>query len=228
MEFYRRLFQYDDPRSLGARLRRRRLPLLMNTIETVARDLGRRIRVVDLGGTITYWSMVPGESLTSYVSNIVLVNRVQVSADYPAPFSFLQGDACDLPELDNNKFDLVHSNSVIEHVGGWHRMRRFADEVHRLAPAHYIQTPNFWFPFEPHFGVPFFQWFPESTRARLCLRFALGHYRRCTTIDEAMKLVQRTQLLDGQQMRLLFPESHIHRERLLALTKSLIAIRVTK
>ena len=40
-------------------------------------------------------------------------------------------------------------------------MVSFAGEVRRPAPAHFIQTPYFRFPFEPHFGLPTFHWLPE-------------------------------------------------------------------
>ena len=225
MRLYRRLLDYDDPKSLGVRLRRRRLPLLTSTIETVAQRIGRKIRIVDLGGTASYWRMVPPNLLASHVASVVLINLVETSPTCPAPLSYLRGDVCSLPDLADDSFDLVHSNSVIEHVGDWQRMKRFAAEARRLSLSHFIQSPNFWFPIEPHFGLPFLHWLPEQIRARLCLRFGLGHSRRSTTLDAAMIRVQGIRLLDRLQMAALFPDSYIHRERLFGLTKSLIAVR---
>ncbi|HEX4060865.1 MAG TPA: UDP-N-acetylmuramoyl-tripeptide--D-alanyl-D-alanine ligase [Streptosporangiaceae bacterium] len=47
-------------------------------------------------------------------------------------------------------YDLVFSNSLIEHVGGHERRERFADTVHQLSGAYWVQTPYRYFPVEPH------------------------------------------------------------------------------
>ena len=50
----------------------------------------------------------------------------------------VQGDAC---AGGFGKFDLVFSNSVLEHLGGHGRRRQFADVVHESAPEWWVQTP---------------------------------------------------------------------------------------
>jgi hypothetical protein len=127
--------------------------------------------------------------------------------------------------LSDNSFDLVHSNSVVEHVGDWARMKAFAKEVRRLAPRYFVQTPNFWFPIEPHFMCPFFHWLPEPTRVRLLLRAGLGHYRRAGSVDSAVTAVQGARLLNRRMMASLFPDAAIVTERVALLPKSLMAIR---
>ena len=122
-------------------------------------------------------------------------------------------------------FDLVHSNSVVEHVGDWPRMEAFAAEVRRLAPRYYVQTPYFWFPIEPHFSAPFFHWRSEQARARALLRRRHGFAERAADMGQAMRDVQHARLLDKQQFRFLFPDAEHIDERAAGLTKSLIAIR---
>lgn len=225
MKLYRRLLDYRDPNSLGSRLRRRRAHLLENAIQAAAQRLGGKIQLIDIGGTETYWQILSPGFLEGYVEQIVLINMERSDVADNRLFAMTVADACNLQRFSDNSFDFVHSNSVIEHVGEWERMISFAKEVRRLAPAHFIQTPYFWFPFEPHFGVPFFHWFPEQIRMGLALRYSLGHYHRCETVDEAVRYVQHARLLDARQLQYLFPDSLIHREKLGFMTKSLIAIK---
>ena len=64
------------------------------------------------------------------------------------------GDARNLSEYADGSVDLVHSNSVIEHVGGWADMRAMADEMMRIGRSGWMQTPAWEFPVEPHFRAP--------------------------------------------------------------------------
>jgi hypothetical protein len=100
-------------------------------------------------------------------------------------FTAAVGDACDMHEHADNSFDLVHSNSVIEHVGDWVRMEAFAKECRRLAPRYYVQTPYFWFPVEPHFSSPFFHWRSEQTRAKLLMKRPHGFSEKAPDIGAA-------------------------------------------
>jgi hypothetical protein len=60
-----------------------------------------------------------------------------------------------MPQYRDKEFDIAFSNSVIEHVGNDLRIRQMADEVRRVG-RNYLQTPNYYFPLEPHFFFPFF------------------------------------------------------------------------
>jgi hypothetical protein len=104
-------------------------------------------------------------------------------------------------------------------------MRAFAREVRRLAPRYFVQTPNFWFPIEPHFMCPFFHWLPVPARVRLLLLTGLGHYRRAETVESALAAVQGIRLLSRRTMSSLFPDAAIVTERVALLPKSLMAIR---
>jgi hypothetical protein len=37
-----------------------------------------------------------------------------------------------------------------------------ARETVQVGRSYYLQTPNFWFPLEPHYGVPFIHWLPDT------------------------------------------------------------------
>ncbi|MBS7706474.1 class I SAM-dependent methyltransferase [Chelatococcus asaccharovorans] len=140
-------------------------------------------------------------------------------------FVSLAGDACSMPDFDNNAFDIVHSNSVLEHVGSFANKRRMADEIQRLAPRHFVQTPNFWFPIEPHFRTPMIHWLPEPLRVAAVMRRKLGFYPKAETRDQAYEILGDASLLDVRDMQSLFPNSAIEREKFYGFTKSLIAVR---
>jgi SAM-dependent methyltransferase len=78
---------------------------------------------------------------------------------------YVQGDACDLP-FDDGEFDVVHSNAVIEHVGGTERQEAFVREAVRVGTRVFLTTPNRWFPLEVHTRLPFVHWLPEAAAGR--------------------------------------------------------------
>lgn len=213
---------YADRRALSRRFRQRRFMKVASIIDRIIAEKGR-CRIADIGGTKYYWDIVDGFTASRPVE-ITLINPKETQAS-SGKFRYLDGDATDLAALDDMSFDFVHSNSVIEHVGDWPKMAAMAANVRRLAPCYYVQTPNFWFPYEPHFRCLFVHWLPEQLRYRLVRRFALGFAGAQGSIDAAMRRVQSARLVDAGQMRALFPDAEIARERVLGLTKSLIAIR---
>ena len=142
-----------------------------------------------------------------------------------ARFASMAGDARDLAWYADMSFDLVNSNSVIEHVGSWRDMEAMANEVRRLAPSYFVQTPYFWFPVEPHNSTLFFHWMPEFTRVSLLMRRSRGRWGKAPDVDTAMRQIQSAALLDFRMLATLFPDATIHRERIFGLTKSLVAIR---
>ena len=83
-----------------------------------------------------------------------------------------QADGTDLP-FDDHEFDVAFSNSVIEHVPPA-LQARFANEVGRVAGRYFVQTPNRYFPIEPHYQLPLFQFVPRRVRQALNRRFTLG------------------------------------------------------
>lgn len=163
---------------LSARFRGARDVRLRALILAERQRVAGPFRVLDVGGRADYWSRVGAAFLEAHDIEIVCVNYTEAelyaSEHGMARLTLAVGDARALGYADNS-FHMVHSNSVIEHVGRFSDMRAFADEVRRLAPAYYVQTPYFWFPIDPHWPkVPFFHWMPMSWRHRLLRRWRLG------------------------------------------------------
>jgi methyltransferase family protein len=211
-----------DPYSKGNVYRARRFALLKGVLDDV---LARqpKCRVIDIGGNAQYWQTF-GQDLDWNRIEVTLVNLEKEEAGHPRITSVV-GDARDLREFPDLSFDVVYSNSVIEHVGLWRDMVRMANEVKRLAPRYFIQTPYYWFPVEAHARVPFIHWLPEPIRVRMVMRRNCGYWPKQSDIGSATSMVQSAILLDKSQMRFLFPDAEIVSEKALGLTKSLIAIK---
>lgn len=213
---------YCDPRAASYRFRARRFRHLEPLIARIIADKGR-CRIADVGGTEYYWEIF-GNYVEDNPIEIDLINLAPQPVR-SAKFRCVVGDATALEHIPDNAYDLVHSNSVIEHVGHWDRMSAMAEHIRRLAPVYFVQTPNFWFPYEPHFRAPFFHWLPEQTRAGLLMRYNLGFGGRRPTMTAAMRGVQSVNLLSKAQLAALFPDASIVAERAFGLTKSFMAVR---
>lgn len=100
----------------------------------------------------------------------------------------------------NEEFDVVFSNSVIEHLGEYPQQRRMADEVRRAGKRYFLQTPNRYFPLEPHFFFPFFQFLPVSVRVWLLSRFHLGWHKRGLDRRTAERIVMGDSTAHGERI----------------------------
>ncbi len=205
----------DNPDSWGAHRRERRGRWLADTFPDLA-----QMSLIDLGGRIGTWESAPVRP-----KHVHVVNLEPVPAEVPDWAEIDHGDACALPaRIAARRYDLVFSNSVIEHVGGHERRLRFAESVHLLADAHWVQTPYRYFPVEPHWLAPGMQFLPVVARVELARRWPLA-YTPGRTRDEVMQRVLQTELLDRTHMRHYFPGSILRTEKIFGLPKSLIAYR---
>ena len=172
-------------------------------LELVPSD--RPVRILDLGGTADYWRALPGLYGRSDIEITIL--NLGAKEERDNNLSVKPGDACDTGLADGS-FDIVHSNSVIEHVGDFERIAAMANEVRRLAPSYFLQTPNLLFPIEPHYRLPVVHWLPAALK-------------KVVTRDDP----HRVRLLSASQVHRLFPDAELWREKYWGLTKSLVAIR---
>jgi hypothetical protein len=194
--------------------------------DIVATVLARkdRCRVLDVGGTHAYWTAF-GQAIDWSRVEVTLLNLEHIDMPRSAGIDQVVGDATDMREFADDSFDIVHSNSVIEHVGLWSSMEAMAGEIRRLAPAYFVQTPSFWFPVEAHSRTPFFHFLPEPLRVALIMRRKLGYWEKAADIGEATRTAHSAILLHKSQMRHLFPDAGIVVEKAYGFSKSYIAIR---
>jgi hypothetical protein len=224
----RALGNFEDPKSLRYRWRMRRIEPLLRMIEAVHAECGA-VSIIDIGGTERYWRIVPAATLERCNVTVTIINvpGMPLPADH-GRFRYAAGDGCALAFVPDGGFDIAHSNSVIEHVGDWVRMQAFSREVRRVARQYFVQTPNYWFPIEPHGMVPLFHWLPRPTRIWLLTKFRLGNWSRASTVDDAMRTIEGARLLNRTMMCALFPASAMHVERVMWLAKSYTAVGVGK
>lgn len=209
----------DDPNSLGGRARARRWLLFSELFPEV-----EQMRVLDLGGTVQSWHRSPIRP-----AHLTVLNLVDEGVPSEESVSVVVGDACDaLEALESTgsptSYDLVFSNSLIEHVGGHARREELARQVLQLAPCHWVQTPYRYFPIEPHWLFPGMQFMPASVQTRIAAHWPLMPAKPAS-FNEARDNILWTELLSTTEMKTYFPTSDILRERVLGLTKSLVAVK---
>jgi SAM-dependent methyltransferase len=129
---------------------------------------------------------------------------------------YVEGDACCVSEFGDRQFDVVFSNSVIEHVGPLDRQVAFANEVRRLGKSYWVQTPSKWFPIEAHCGMPFWWFYPANVR-----QYIIERWRR--KLPSWTEMMEDTRVLTKANLRQLFPEATIKTETVLGVSKSYIA-----
>ena len=209
-----------NPQALAGRMRQARFALFQQLVRQLAQT--GEIEVLDVGGAPEYWQQMAG--FAELPVRVTLLNLIP----YPAPshprLRVAVGDARAMPQYAAGAFALVHSNSVIEHVGTWEDQIRFSAEIRRIGRAYFVQTPNRYFPIEPHFLLPGFQFLPTAHKTRLARRWRPGWYRQRPAAI-AVADAQTIRLLTKQEMRRLFPDAVLWEERFFGLTKSFVAYR---
>lgn len=208
----------DAPGSVGAQMRARRWELVDASFPDLA-----SMSVLDLGGTVEAWRRAPVRP-----KDVTVLNLFEPGESDAAWLLPVTGDACRAREALEaagapTSYDVVFSNSLLEHVGGHAQRAALAREVHALAPRFWVQTPYRYFPLEPHWLFPGLQFLPMAARSRLAARWPLAHSRP-ESAEAAMSEVQWTELVGVAEMRSYFPDARIHHERVAGLTKSLVAI----
>ena len=171
--------------------------------------------ILDVGGTEATWR---GSGLES---NVTLLNQAY-GATLPT-LRHVTGDACAMTMFGDSTFDVVFSNSVIEHVGDRRRQASFASEVARVGRRYWVETPYRHFPLEPHALFPFFQYLPPRMQRGVAQRWKYSHFRRYhKNVEEELS---RLRLLSAGEMKTLFPDARVQFERVLGLPKSVVAYR---
>ena len=205
-------------------IRRSTQSMRLNRINTFLRIMkpSSHDTILEVGGEPQQWLQC------GYRGTVVFLNLYDPQHfKHIAPnFHYIQGDGRSL-NLSDNSFDIVFSNSVIEHVGALAEQKRFADETSRVGKRYWVQTPNRHFPIEPHFNFPLMQFFPLKLRVTIAQRWPLFYppsldYNDAANMED---IVRSIRLITTADMRALYPTGTIWKERLFGLVKSIVAYR---
>lgn len=181
-----------------------------------------RTRVLDVGGSSQIWDFVTVRPSLTIVNLPSAVDAERRDEHHVA------ANGCLLPFRDGS-FDIVFSNSVIEHVGSAANQQRFAAEIARVGRCYWVQTPNRLAPFEMHVMLPFVHLLPKHWQFAVIRKFTPWELLAHPTEDQKEHfynhVVHDLRLLDEPDLRRLFPGAQIMNERVLGLPKSLLAVR---
>ncbi|MGB8330097.1 MAG: methyltransferase domain-containing protein [Polyangiales bacterium] len=104
---------------------------------------------------------------------------VQVTRNAPLPF-------------DDQSFDLVFSNAVVEHVGSREQQRAFLDEILRVGKRAFVTTPNRRHPIEFHTVTPLLHYLPPDVYRRIYAAAGFEFFAK----EENLNLLDAAQFLD--------------------------------
>jgi hypothetical protein len=172
-------------------------------------------RVLDVGGDLWNWQMI------SVQPRLTILNVLPPPHGLPPNVQWVIADATTLP-FRGGEFDIAYSNSVVEHLETAANQQRFAAEMRRVARAYYVQTPNRWFPIEPHLIAPFIHYLPRAWQRPLypLTPWALLNRPTPAAMDQQFRELR---LLTARGLRVLFPSAEIVTERAAGVAKSFIA-----
>jgi hypothetical protein len=198
-------------------LRKRRMELFFQHMQP-----RRRMAILDVGGLPAlngvpgFWRDHSGEF------DITLLNLPGSYARYSkgelAPYRLIEADACTYQGL-TQRYDILFSNSVVEHVGSSRRQEQFAKFVLAAADNFWIQTPSPLFPIEAHCDTPFWWNLPLEIRKRRIQRW------RRSGREFLARQMASTRPIHAKRLRQLFPGCELLTEHLLFFPKSQIAYR---
>lgn len=208
----------DQKDSLGHKFRSKRFSFFEDLIHKHFENQFP-IRILDIGGMAYFWK--DKELLKKGLVEITLLNLQKEETDIPRLHS-ISGDATDLSEFKDKCFDLVFSNSVIEHLYTWENQKKMAKEIIRVGEKYWVQTPNKHFFVEAHYALPYAQYLPKKLTYFILTKTKLSRGMKWKP-EYAQQYLNEIRLLSIGEMKELFPEARIYKEKLAWMTKSVTA-----
>lgn len=214
----RKLHDFRQPHSITIKLRKKRFAFFKSLIESLPRPL----KILDAGGIQVFWEKMEFCEEPGVI--IVLLNLHKERINYSNFYSVV-GDVRNLSQFKDKEFDVVFSNALIQDLGNYEDQRRMANEIRRVGKRYFVQAPNRFFPIEPHFLFPFFQFFPAPIQVWLHTHFDLGYRRKIPDRQKAIAELNSIKLPCKKELIEFFPDAKIVEETFFGLTKSFMVVK---
>jgi SAM-dependent methyltransferase len=194
-----------------------------------------KIKLLDLGGGHGDFSYKISQKIDAEVW-VADINDGPKLAEKKYGFNSVILEEGGLLPFEDNQFDIVICNSVIEHVtlpksacrsqafcqkdweeGSLKNQAAFAKEIKRVGKSYFVQTPHKNFPIESHTWFPFVNWLSHETTIKLVSFLNKFWPKKCAEVD--------WNLLNKAMMQELFDDAQLYVEHCLAIPKSIIAYK---
>ncbi len=203
MSLLKNTINVTDKNSLAVKTRLNNFQIFRKLLKSY----NKKIKVLDIGGTQEYWEMM--EYTDPNLIEVILINIQDIKTTLPN-FISVKMNALDL-NIFKFDCDIIFSHSLIEHIDH----EKFAYIIKTFNKPYFIQTPNKYFPMEPHFLIPLFQFMPLWLKYWLVKR-----YRKELELE-----IKDINLLSKSELKKLFPNTEIHGEKILGMPQSFIVIK---
>lgn len=205
----------EEKDSLGNWFRNKRFKFFFDKINL----MDKPISILDLGGKVKFWENRNLSGNHNFL--ITIINLESEKSVYPN-IETKVGNILELKSFKKNSFDIVFSNSVIEHLHNFQNQKKMASEILRIGKKHIIQTPNKYFFIEPHYMFPFFRYLPSKIQYKILTKTKLSRLRKWDK-KFARQYLKEIRLLTVNEMKEIFPRSKIYQEKFFGMSKSFTA-----
>lgn len=210
---FKSIFDISEKKdSLGNQFREKRFSFFLKKFNKMQKP----ISILDVGGKINFWE---NRGLAGNNDYIITIVNIEKEKSLYSNIKTKMGDATDLSPFNDKSFDVVHSNSVIEHLYYFENQKKMASEIIRVGQKYIVQTPNKYFFLEPHYLLPFFQFMPDKLKYFILTKTKLSRLKKWDK-KFASQYIEEIRLLSLKEMKVLFPNSKIYFEKFIGMNKS--------
>ncbi|MEH6671182.1 class I SAM-dependent methyltransferase [Halopseudomonas sp.] len=145
--------------------------------------LPQPIKILEIGcgsGGIAHYFATHSD-LVFQVTAVDVTDNRQVHDDYV----YQQVQGVELP-FEDQQFDVVITNHVIEHVGDAKAQLHHLKEIRRVLKNQgigYLAVPNRWMLTEPHYRLKFLSWWPRKWRSHYLRVMGKGNFYDCEPLE---------------------------------------------